>query len=201
MSLNTAMADDGKDYVIVELGGAFSRGGRSSVSLRDSFDYKRNELNIKYYTKEECEKDVYDYVEKQKDYENYSIIGNKTYTFESYPEIFDVYLCIKKDMWDQIKFSKFFVDLDKEVNDYISGQEILYKNLNDFAKKMKSCGIVPFDFQHLPVPETPLICNKYSEENPIPVITLEDSWKITKEVVDNKKDFNEVLKDILESKK
>lgn len=176
ISINTVMADDGKDYVIVRLGGAFGRGGIASVYLRDFVEYRNNGLNIKYYTKEECKNDVYNYVEHQR-YDDSVIIGGKTYTYEFYPEIFNLYLCTKKDMWEQVKPNTSSIDLHKKVNKYIPGEEILSKDLDDFTEKMKKCGLMhKIDADYLPTPETPVICDKYNEENPIPTKKLKDFY-------------------------
>ena len=182
--------DDKKDYVIVNLGGFVGSWHSKSVNLKDSDGYKiaygdnknpDKKLDIKYYTKEECENEVYTFINEYKSIEN-RIIGGYTYIYDWYidPYTFFTLLCIKKDMWEQIAFDKSKIDEHKQneihrpekrlIDKYIPGEEILYKDIDDFTEKMKSCGITNFDYEHLPVPETPLICDKYSEEDPIPTV-------------------------------
>ncbi len=197
---------DGKDYLLVSLGFNLGRFvGVHFLHLEDANVYKLayannknpdKTLEVKYYTKEECEDKVYNIVNSQKSSED-RIIGGNTYIYDFYMEPFQFYtlLCVKKDMWEKIAFDKSRIDLDKkneiyvpekelsykyipgkgEVWKYIPGEEILYKDVDDFAEKMKSCGATYFDNENLPVPETPLICDKYSEENPIPVV---GEWNI-----------------------
>lgn len=194
MSLNIAMADDGKDFVIVNMGIGYGDGGRAGVSI-PSFGYD-NKINIIQYTKEECDNAITNYL-KDEYYPSDTDMG-KTFIIYYIPKTFDAYYCVKRKLWDKIDTDSEWINYSKNNGLFSEGDELLHKDLKDFVEKMKSCGITPFDRMHLPVPETPLICDKYSEQNPIPTIKLKDMWEIEKEAFQNKQNFDEALRGFLE---
>lgn len=197
MSINTARADEGKDYVIVNMGIGYGDGGRAGVSI-PSFGYD-NKNNIIQYTKEECDNTIMNYL-KDEYYPSDTDMG-KTFIIYYRPKTFDAYYCVKRKLWDTINTDLEWINYSKNNGLFSDGYELLHKDLKDFTEKMKSCGTTQFYYQRLPVPETPLICDKYSEENPIPVIAVKDIWEIEKEASQNKREFDEVLREFLKNKK
>ena len=80
-------------------------------------------------------------------------------------------------MWNSISEDKELIEEKKQYNFYDIGEENIYKDLNDFTEKMKKCGLMhKIDADYLPTPETPVICDKYNENNPIPTKKLKDFY-------------------------
>ena len=93
------------------------------------------------------------------------------------PSIYTVYFCIEKNIWNSIYENKKLIERDKQNGFYYVGQENVYKDLNDFTEKMKKCGLMhKIDADYLPTPETPVICDKYNENNPIPSKKIKDFY-------------------------
>ena len=155
-------------YVIVDIGYNLKDAPYPYVNAHNylGYSFKNSEKLLKYYNKDECEKILFDDLKSDKiytlDYENYDI---------------DMYLCINSNLWNSIKSN---ADVLKKDGVYTKGDENISKNIYDFTEKMKVCGITKLDDKNLSVPETPLICDKYSEENPVPVIAVKDFWNIKK---------------------
>ncbi len=171
-----ASNDNEKKYIIANFEIGFGNGGSSGVSIERS-EFTENEEekkieNINYYTKNNCVKKINDYLNKT-NVKN-SEIG-KTFIYDYTPDIYTVYFCIEKNIWNSIYENKKLIKEDKQDDDYYVGQENVYKDLNDFTEKMKKCGLMhKIDADYLPTPETPVICDKYNENNPIPSKKIKD---------------------------
>lgn len=173
-----ASNDNEKKYLIINYSRAFGRGGESMVSLSD-LSYKRNYKDkriesINYYSEVDCSNKISNYIKEEisSDTEN-----GKTFIYDYTPDIYTVYFCIEKNIWNSIYENKKLIEEDKQDDDYDIGQENVYKDLNDFTEKMKKCGLMhKIDADYLPTPETPVICDKYNEENPIPSKKLKDFY-------------------------
>ncbi len=176
-------------YVIVDIGYNLKDAPYPYVNAHNylGYSFKNSEKSLKYYSKDECKRTLFNDLKSEKTY----ILDYETYDI-------DIYLCINSKLWNSIKSN---ADILKKEGIYTKGDENISKNIYDFAEKMKVCGIIPFYVQHLPVPETPLICDKYSEENPIPVVESDDFWDIKKEVSQNKQNFDEALREFLKKRK
>lgn len=165
-------------YLIINYSRAFGRGGESMVSLSD-LSYKRNYKDkriesINYYSEVDCSKKISNYIKEEisSDTEN-----GKTFIYYYTPDIYTVYFCIEKDLWNSIPEDSKIIEENKQDGLYDIGQENVYKDLNDFTEKMKKCGLMhKIDADYLPTPETPVICDKYNEKNPIPTKKLKDFY-------------------------
>lgn len=52
--------------------------------------------------------------------------------------------------------------------------ETIYKTNQSFAEVMKKCGFTAFDYDHINLHDTPFICDKYNEKNPIPYVSYDE---------------------------
>lgn len=165
-------------YLIINYSRAFGRGGESMVSLSD-LSYKRNYKDkriesINYYSEVDCSNKISNYIKEEisSDTEN-----GKTFIYYYTPDIYTVYFCIEKNIWNSVYKNEKVIANNIQRKRYVSGEENIYKDLNDFTEKMKKCGLMhKIDADYLPTPETPVICDKYNEENPIPTKKLKDFY-------------------------
>ncbi len=160
LSLNKAMADNKKDYVIVEISNNMLS---PSIPIKYS-NFQNNKFSLKKFSKQQCFDEVLKKINNSQKfaytYDNYII--DKTSNGVS------IFLCIPFDYWLSMdENSDWNFARDK-------GGALLSRNMDSFISTMKSCGLDKIDDMHIPVPETPLICDKYSEENPVPVKTYEE---------------------------
>ena len=163
-----------KNYLIVELGIGLKEGGNSFVSLDDflGYDDLDDKIELKNYTKTDCINEI---SKNLKDQEHKDTTVGKSYVYYHTPDLYKTYLCIEKDLWISIPENKKFLNTLKQYDTYYVGQENVYKDLDDFTEKMKKCGLMhKIDADYLPTPETPVICDKYNEENPIPSKKIKD---------------------------
>ncbi len=90
-------------------------------------------------------------------------IAEKSYVVDDLSDEYYSYYCIPVDMWNNIKPST-----DAKDEDYISGDEQRYKDIDSFVEILKPCGISELTVNNVLIPETPFICEKYNAEQPIP---------------------------------
>ena len=168
-------ADD-KNYLIVNLGIGFKEHGIATVSIDDFLGYKvRNaKVELKNFTKTDCLNEINNNL---KDEKNIDTTVGTSYIYYHTPDIYQTYFCIEKDLWNSIPEDSKIIEENKQDGLYDIGQENVYKDLNDFTEKMKKCGLMhKIDADYLPTPETPVICDKYNEENPIPSKKIKDFY-------------------------
>lgn len=164
-------------YLIIKYSRAFGNGGESMVSLSD-LSYKKNYKDKKIesinYSKSDCINEISNYIKEEisGDTEN-----GKSFIYYYTPKIYTVYFCTKKNIWNSVYKNEKVIANNIQRKRYVSGEENIYKDLNDFTEKMKKCGLMhKIDADYLPTPETPVICDKYNEENPIPTKKLKDFY-------------------------
>ena len=59
----------------------------------------------------------------------------------------------------------------------MEGMDVLTEQVKMMTEKMKKCGLMhKIDADYLPTPETPVICDKYNENNPIPSKKIKDFY-------------------------
>ena len=165
-------ADD-KNYLIVKLGIGYKEGDIATVNL-DEYEYLDNKIELKNFTKTDCINEIN---KNLKDQEHKDTTVGKSYVYYHTPSLYETYFCLEKDLWNSISEDKELIEEKKQYNFYDIGEENIYKDLNDFTEKMKKCGLMhKIDADYLPTPETPVICDKYNEENPIPTKKLKDFY-------------------------
>lgn len=140
-----------------------------SVPISLGFIFKKGQVILKELSSEECVNEIETFIVEEK-------IGNisgKNFIYYSKGTDKDIslYFCIPMNMWKNLKENTNWTWAKDK------GGEILSKDLNDFTEKMKKCGLMhKIDADYLPTPETPVICDKYNEENPIPSKKIKDFY-------------------------
>ena len=101
--------------------------------------------------------------------------ADKYYAMQPDPENIFNYFCIPAELWDKIK-----PRFKKGDSVYYKYKDNLLKEQKSFFKIMSQCGLTGFGFNHINVHNTPFICDKYNEKNPVPFKTYDEIVKGTK---------------------
>ncbi len=177
-------------FVLVEIADM----DNSLISLPvDGFNIKDNLITSNDLSKKECENLVDSIISEER--KNNNIVGNNyVYLSQGTVRQFNFYFCIPKSMWFSMKENDNW-DFARD-----KGGNIISRDTSSFFEAVKKCGLDKIDYNHFPIVNTPLICDKYSEENPVPVVASDDFWDIKKEASQNKQNFDEALREFLKKK-
>lgn len=122
--------------------------------------YEENSnLNIIYFTKEECKNKVM----------NYSIsyaIENTVVEVDTDMGYVYVLMCVPTNLWNNLNADVARLQKSKGYNE---NYRKIYKNSEQFISEMKKCGLREITPNHIPLPSTPFLCDIYNEKNMIPV--------------------------------
>jgi hypothetical protein len=150
------------------------------LATGDGFDLNEDKdsdgfiVKIKYYDKHECA-DILSNNAKvtKKTFNNIkdgvwvvganSSIVADTYVIDNTAGFIHNYLCVPADTWNKMKS-----DVNNKDELYSKGDEDRFKTKKSFFDAMKSCGLTDFSGIHINIPDTPFICDKYNEKNPVP---------------------------------
>lgn len=123
----------------------------------------KDDINIYTFTKDECYSKLLS--------SNEFFVKDTMTEIDTYMGYAYTYLCVDKEKWDKLE-----IDISRFKNNKSFNEEYknIYKNSDKFISAMKPCGLDKIDDMHIPLPTTPLICDKYSEKNPVPVKTYKE---------------------------
>lgn len=185
ININDCLSEESRDYVLVN-----QEGNRYDVAYPSLEEIDGFKLNIEcpdtnniddcvstytpyYFTKSECLKKANESIDGWKNSKNkerkgyYYKVVDKYYAISAdVDNIYNVF-CIPVKMWNKMKpahkNSKTDVNIEK-----------IYKTNQSFAEVMKKCGFTAFDYDHINLHDTPFICDKYNEKNPIPYVSYDE---------------------------
>lgn len=186
---NIAYAEE-KKYVFIDIDSIDGEIGYPGLVYKEGFDLtsKCSDENHNtscitnytpyYFTKKECLTTAKKYMKEWKKLNKedlftperkkyYYKMIDKYYVAQYNPENIFNFFCIPVDMWNEMnsphKNSKYDINI-----------ETIYRTNESFAKVMKKCGFNTFDYNHINLHDTPFICDKYNENNPIPTATYDE---------------------------
>lgn len=187
ININNCLSKEKKDYVLVDISAVRYEIGYPSLAFGSSFDIEvkcppddefksfddcSSKYIISYYTKSECLKRANEEIQEWKDLrkgnldrpEYYYKMIDKYYIASANTDTIYNYFCIPVKMWNKMKYVH-------KNNKNTKNIEPVYKTNQSFAEVMKKCGFTAFDYDHINLHDTPFICDKYNEKNPIPYVS------------------------------
>lgn len=184
VNVNNSYSKESKDYVLAnqmgnryevgypgldDINGFKSKVERYGDTLQD-YDRKYTPY---YYTKSECLKKANESIDGWRDPKNkerkgyyYKVVDKYYAVSADVDNIYNIF-CIPVKMWNKMK------PAHKNTKNKINIEKI-YKTNQSFAEVMKKCGFTAFDYDHINLHDTPFICDKYNENNPIPYVSYDE---------------------------
>ena len=137
---------------------------------------------IKYLTKSECGEAVKEKIDGAAEYINSvpetSLLwltaelssAKGIYVAMKIPPVWTAnYFCIPADLWNSIPKPDY-----SQRKNVPKGEDEVEREIPVFFSHLKKCGLTDFNEDHVNVSDTPFICDKYSEENPVPYKSSEE---------------------------
>ena len=185
-----AFASIDEKFVIVELTHQPGDGGWPYLQLDPTYGFNlvnNSVIEVLYLSRAECSKAVEKKIsEANEAFEHFSkdnswggrannSIARNTYVADSMGQTANNYFCISADIWNGMDRPDY--SGDKNV---LKGEEDRGRDMNVFISALKKCGLSDFHYEHINLAETPFICDKYSEKNPVPYKPFDEVIKMKK---------------------
>lgn len=177
ININNCLSKESKDYVLVDINAVGYELGLPNAKNEIEIKNDKRKLFVYYYTKSECLKRANEEMQEWKDLrkgnldrpEYYYKMIDKYYIASANTDTIYNYFCIPVEMWNKMK-----PNFSKNDRIYSKGLDDIAKTRESFAEVMKKCGFTAFDYDHINLHDTPFICDKYNEKNPIPYVSYDE---------------------------
>ena len=175
LNIKNTYSKENENYILVTIIGNRYDVGVPNAKYNKVRENNKKIYNVEYYTKSECLEKANNNINLWKDPKNkerkgyYYKVVDKYYAISAdVDNIYNVF-CIPVKMWNKMK-----PEFSKNDRIYAEGIDNVVKTSQSFAEVMKKCGFTAFDYDHINLHDTPFICDKYNEKNPIPYVSYDE---------------------------